>query len=129
VEEYFKSPATTSADGASVYRTAPSSPYEMVMVWYSGDRVSRLVAVQRDRPGSMPREVTEALNQTWGKNFEEFGYIARMEGANGHVLGAYAWHDDRVRIRTSVQTTDQGPRIMTEWRYFPVVVDPTKKQD
>lgn len=119
VEEYFKTPATTSADGGSVYRTASSSPYEMLLVWYEKDRVSRILAVHRDRPGSTPKEVAEALSRDWGKHLGSLGYTRRQEGASGHVLGAYAWNDDRVRVRTSVQTTDQGPRIMTEWRTYP----------
>jgi hypothetical protein len=125
VEAYFKSPATTN-DGGEVYRTADSSPYEMVIVWYDAGKVSRVQAVHRKRSGGKPKEVVEALNAVWGKDLDGLGAIARQQGELGQVLGSYWWHDDAVRVRASVQNTDQGPRIVSEWRYFPIAGDATK---
>lgn len=126
VEAYFKSPATTS-EGGEVYRTADSSPYEMVVVWYEAGKVSRVLAVHRPHSGGTPKEVVVTLNAAWGKDIDNLGAICRQQGELGQVLGVYWWHDDKVRVRTAVQSTDQGPRIMTEWRTFPIAADSTKR--
>ena len=41
--------------------------------------------------------------------------------ASGSQLGAYFWNDDRIRVKTWAEATDKGPRLMTEWRYWPIV--------
>ncbi|MFO0842390.1 MAG: hypothetical protein U0797_08350 [Gemmataceae bacterium] len=66
VEAYFKAPATTS-EGGEVYRTADSSPYEMVVAWYEGDKVSRVLAWHRQRCGGTPKEVADTLSTAWAR--------------------------------------------------------------
>lgn len=122
VESKLGMPVTRN-EGGEVYRMPSSSPYEMVVVWYESDRVSRILAIHRERVGSTPKEVEQALAKAWGKNLDALGYVFRQDGARGQVLGAYNWHDDRVRVRLTVQVTDQGARLMTEWRTFPFQVE------
>lgn len=123
VEAALRAPVTTTAEGAVVYRLPASSPYEMVLVWYEGDRVSRLMAVHRDRPGAQPKDVAQALSQAWGRNVDTLGFICRQDGERGRSLGAYYWHDDRVRVQTFVRREDQGQRLLTEWRSWPIAAD------
>lgn len=124
VEKTRKAPVT-QADGADVYRLPASSPYEIAMVWYERGRVVRILALHRDHPGSQPKEVAAALTAIWGKHVDTLGFVRRQEGAHGDVLGAYYWHDDRTRVRISIQNTEQGTRMMTEWRTWPVQADRT----
>ena len=109
------------SDGASVYRGPKDSPYEMVLVYYDADsKATRIVAVHREIPPSDPKDVTSALNRVWGKDIGTFGFLRRQLPPAGSQLGAYYWNDDRVRIRTWAEASDKGPRLRTEWRYWPI---------
>ncbi len=120
LEATLGGPAAHAGD-AAVYRQPASSPYEMVLVWYDGGRVSRLQAVHRARPaGVKPQDVAQALATAWGRQVDKLGFVCRQEGEEGKVLGAYYWHDDRVRVETLVRQEEQGPRLLTEWRYWPI---------
>ena len=119
-----RNPVVSTSDGASVYRGPKDSPYEMVLVWYAeGDKggATRIIAVHRDIPAA-PKDVANALNRVWGKDIGTLGSIRRQLPAAGSQLGAYFWHDDRVRVKTWGESTDRGPRLMTEWRYWPISV-------
>jgi hypothetical protein len=120
VEAALRGPATSSGD-AAVYRLPATSLYEMALVWYEGDRVSRILAVHRQRPGgTQPKEVEQALSAAWGRTVDALGFICRQEDDRGKVLGSYFWHDDRVRVETFVRQDDEGLRLLTEWRYWPI---------
>jgi hypothetical protein len=123
IEDGGRNTVLTTSDGASVYRGPKDGPYEMVLVWYaSGDkaRATRVVAVHRDIPPSEPKEVAAALNRVWGKDIGTLGFLRHQVSASGAQLGAYFWNDDRVRVKTWAEATDKGPRLRTEWRYWPL---------
>jgi hypothetical protein len=115
VKTALKAPAA-STGGADVHGQPADSPYEMLLVWYAGGKVSRILAVHRTRPKTQERDIVAALSQAWGRDVAGLGAIRRHEGERGHVLGSYFWHDDRTRVETFVQNDDQGARLMTEWR-------------
>lgn len=119
VDAALKAPVATN-EGAQVYRLPQSSPYEMALVWYQGERVTRVTCVHRERPPTKDTEIAKTLSQVWGKSLDSLGFICRQDGESRHVLGAYFWHDDKVRVQTSVRQDDAGPRLLTEWRYWPV---------
>jgi hypothetical protein len=119
VRTALTAPAAKSGE-ADVHRLPASSPYEMVLVWYEGEKVSRLMAVHRDRPGRNEMDIQSALSQSWGRDLDSLGFIRRKLGRSGAILGAYFWNDDQVRVQTSVQASEQGQRVMTEWRHWPV---------
>jgi hypothetical protein len=102
--------------GAEVYRQPADSPFEMALVWFTDGKASRILGVHRARPGNKEKEALRALNQAWGSAIDELGFICRQEGERGSVQASYYWHDDRTRVETFVQTTEQGPRLMTEFR-------------
>jgi hypothetical protein len=119
VHKALRGPASVSG-GAEVYGQPADSPYEMLLVWYEAGKVTRIVAVHRDRPASgAEKDVPVTLSQVWGQDIDNLGFIRRQEGERGQVAGAYFWHDDRSRVQTFVQNTDQGTRLMTEWRRWP----------
>jgi hypothetical protein len=122
VEQVLKAPAAASG-GASVYRQKKSSPYEMLMVWYTGGRASRIVAVHRKRTRTDANELATALQQAWARDLDALGAVSRQDGRHRSVLGSYFWHDDRTRVQTFVQQEDQTGRVLTEWREWPVPTD------
>ena len=77
-------------------------------------------AVHRERPTEEDAGVAAALNKAWGQDIDGRGYYRRKEGKVGNVLGSYYWHDDQVRVRSYVTTTDQGVRLLTEWQPWPI---------
>jgi hypothetical protein len=119
IEAKLRSPVTTSR-GASVYRMPTTTPYEMILVWYEGDTATRILAVHRLKPGFQEKDVSQALAQAWGRDVDAFGFICRQDGEKGDILGTSYWHDDRVRIQTFVKREDDGNRLLTEWRFWPV---------
>ena len=126
IENKGRNPVVGTSDGASVYRGPKDGPYEMVLVWYTtGEKAgaTRILAVHRDIPAPEPKEIASALNRVWGKDVATLGFVRRQLPASGSQLGAYFWHDDRARVKTWAEATDKGPRLMTEWRYWPLVGD------
>lgn len=121
-------PAVMSSNGADVHRMPATSPYEMVLVWYQDGKVMRLLAVHRDRPRNDATAAAEALAKAWGRDLDGLGYVRRKETARDTMLGTYFWNDDRVRVQSAVQGGEQGTRMTTEYRYWPIVVGKTTKQ-
>ncbi len=123
IENKGRNPVVGTSDGASVYRGAKDGPYEMVLVWYAtGGKAgaTRILAVHRDIPAPEPKDIAAALNRAWGKDVATLGFVRRQLPASGSQLGAYFWNDDRTRVKTWAEATDKGPRLMTEWRYWPI---------
>jgi hypothetical protein len=93
----------------------------MLLVWYRAGKVERIVAVHRARPTGKEKDAPTELGQVWGRDIDNLGFLRRQEGERGQVVGSYFWHDDRSRVESFVQNTDQGPRLMTDWRRWPWV--------
>jgi hypothetical protein len=108
--------AEPTADGAIPLVPARTSPYDLVLVWFEGGKVTRVVA--RHRAAVTPRgnDYSAALQEAWSRDIDHLGWLRRQEIAEGGAVQAYAWNDDRNRIRTFVQDSEQGPRLLTEWR-------------
>jgi hypothetical protein len=97
-----------------------ASPYDVLLVWYEGGKVSRLIARHRNPKPLPPAEVGTALQEAWSRDLDRLGYVRRQDGPHGQVLQAYGWHDDRTRVHIFAQETEEGPRLFTEWREWPV---------
>jgi hypothetical protein len=111
---------TKTDEGAEAHRLPASGPYEYALVWYEAGKVARVVAVERERPGTTPFRVTAALRKSWARDVRELGLVRRVIGRDGGVLERFVWHDDRVRVQAFVQDADQGTRLLREWRTWPV---------
>jgi hypothetical protein len=110
----------TMTGAAEVYRQPAKSPYEMVMVWFDGDKATRVIGVHRAKPsGDSTEQVNAALQKAWGQDAGGLGFIRRQVGRHANVLGGMYWHDDAVRVQTFVQDGEGGLRQMTEWRSWP----------
>ena len=120
VQKALGAPAAKSG-GGDVHGQLPSSPYEMLLVLYGNGKVSRILAVHRAKPSGKESDVPAVVGQVWGRDIDNLGFIRRQEGERGQIAGSYFWHDDRTRVETSVQNTDQGARLMTDWRVWPLV--------
>jgi hypothetical protein len=113
------------SNGAEYFAEPEDSPYDVLLVWYEKDRVSRIIARHRDKQPIPAEGTTAALQQAWGQRIDHLGYVRRIEGPRGQVLGAYHWHDDVTRVRTFVQETDKGGHLFTEFRNWPVAANAT----
>ena len=103
----------------AVALAAPADgPYETLAVWFDADRVTRVVAQHKVRPRD-DADVTAKMQEAWARDFDHLGALRRQDAAAGAILQAYGWHDDKVRVRLLAQETADGPRLFTEWRYWP----------
>jgi hypothetical protein len=113
------------ANGAEYFAESEDSPYDVLLVWYEKNRVSRIIARHRDKQPIPADGAGAALQQAWGAAIDRLGYVRRIEGPRGPVLGAYDWHDDVTRVRIFVQETDKGARLFTEFRNWPIAAAAT----
>jgi hypothetical protein len=118
------SPPTTP-DGAVALGMPTASPYDALLVWFEGNKAVRVVARHKGRPAQRDGNFTPALQEVWGRDFDRLGAVRRQEGASGPVFQAYSWHDDRTRVRSFVQDGEDGPRLFTEWREWPIPLTKT----
>jgi len=105
-------------EDAVALAASAESPYETLAVWFDADKVTRIVAQHKVKPRDAA-DVTAKMQEAWARDFGRLGALRRQDGAAGPVLEAYGWHDDKVRVRLSAQETTDGPRLLTEWRYWP----------
>jgi hypothetical protein len=111
-----------AGNGAEVLTLPANSPYDVLLVWYEGNKVSRLIARHREPRTVNFEQIGAALQQAWAQNFDRLGYVRRRNGARGQVLQSYGWHDDQTRVRIFAQDTEDGTRLFTEWREWPIPV-------
>jgi hypothetical protein len=100
-----------AAGGAEVLGPPAGSPYDLLLVWSEGGKVTRVIARHKTRT---------SLQQAWARDLDRLGCVRRRDDRRGQVLEAYGWHDDSTRVRTFVQDTEKGPQLFTEWRTWPV---------
>jgi hypothetical protein len=109
-----------AVNGAEVLMMPAKSPYDVLLVWYDNDKVSRLIARHRQPKALRAEEVGAALQQAWAADLDHLGFLRRTDGAVGPVLQSYSYHDDRTRVRLFAQETEEGIRLFTEWRDWPI---------
>jgi hypothetical protein len=109
-----------ASNGAEVLAMPANSPFDVLLVWYDNDKVSRVIARHREPKSLKAADVVAALQQAWGVNLDRLGFLRRQDGAWGQIVNAYSYHDDRTRVRLFAQETQEGIRLFTEWREWPV---------
>ncbi|HWG44905.1 MAG TPA: hypothetical protein VN688_19180 [Gemmataceae bacterium] len=109
-----------ASNGAEVLFLPAKSPYDVLLIWYDNDKVSRLIARHRNPKTVKYEEVGAALQQAWSADLDRLGYLRRQDGPLGQVMQAYSWNDDRTRVRIFAQETEEGIRLFTEWREWPI---------
>jgi hypothetical protein len=107
-------------DGAEVLGLPAASPYDLLLVWSENGRVTRLVARHHSPTSLRPKDVGAALQEAWSRDIDHLGVVRRQDEKYGHVLQAYGWHDDVTRVRIFAQEMEDGLRLFTEWRAWPV---------
>jgi len=96
-----------------------TSRYDAYLVWFDGDRASRIVA--QHRPGKADSgnatTIDKALSEAWGRDLPLFGWACRHEFNADQELQGIGWLDERTRVRTYWQETESGKqRLFTEWK-------------
>jgi hypothetical protein len=112
----------TTPDGGLVLGQAPTSPYDLAIVWFENEKVSRIVARHRVKGTLNYNDVPRVLQEAWSRDLDTLGVIRRQDAPLGQLLQGYGWHDDVTRVRIFGQDGEDGPRMFTEWREWPVVV-------
>jgi hypothetical protein len=107
-------------NGAEVLGQPATSPYDLLLVWSENGRVTKVVARHRSPAPLRPQDVGAALQEAWGRDVDRLGVVRRQDDSHGHVQQAYGWHDDRTRVRIFAQEMEDGLRLFTEWREWPV---------
>jgi hypothetical protein len=109
----------TLADGALVLAPRAPVPYDTLLVWLEGDRVTRIVARQAKAapPKATTAQLTQLLTEAWGRDARSLGWPARQDVREGHGLQGLGWHDEHTRVRLFWQEAENGPpRLYTEWK-------------
>lgn len=109
-----------ASNGAEVLVMPTNSRHDVLLVWYEQDRVSRLIARHREPKTLKGDKLTAALQEAWGADLDHLGFVRRQDGPRGQVLRAYGYNDDRTRVRLFAQETQEGIRLFTEWREWPI---------
>ncbi len=109
-----------AANGAEILMMPEKSPYDVLLVWYENDKVARIIARHRQPKSIKGEEVGAALQRAWAADVDRLGFVRRQDGALGQVLQSYSFHDDRTRVRLFAQETEEGIRMFTTWRPWPI---------
>jgi hypothetical protein len=112
-----KDPTATPQVDLVLY-PSKNSPYDAYLIWFNGDRVTRVVA--RHRPPSDPTKqvsVGQSLSEAWGRDLRVLGWPNRQEFSADQELSKLSWLDEHTRIRIYWQETDTSrARVFTEWK-------------
>ncbi len=122
VLKHWPTDVQKTADGGFVLGQPATSQYDRAIVWFENDKVVRVVAQHRLKGKLSYEGVPKALLEAWSLDIDTLGVIRRQDMSAGQMLQGYGWHDDRTRVRIFGQDSEDGPRLLTEWREWPVVV-------
>jgi hypothetical protein len=108
-----------TGDGGWVLRPSAPRVYDAILVWFDHERVSRIVA--RYEPDNITRTTTaqwaDAVTAAWYREISLLGWPRRHDLARSGVLQSLTWYDERTRVRTFWEETDDGSiRLLTEWK-------------
>jgi hypothetical protein len=109
-----------ASNGAEVLAMPANSPYDVLLIWYDNDKVSRLIARHREPKSLKAADATAALQQAWGVDLDRLGFVRHQEGPWGQIVQAYSYHDDVTRVRLFAQETQEGNRLFTAWQEWPI---------
>ncbi len=112
----------TLSDGGLLLPPRGAGPYDSLMVWLDGDRVTRIVVryAQAAPARARPAQLAQLLTEAWGRDGRALGWPMRQDMADGQALQGLGWHDDRTRVRLFWQDAENGPpRLYAEWKEVP----------
>jgi hypothetical protein len=106
-------------DGALVVAPKAPVPYDVLLVYFDGDRATRVVAryKQPAPPRATPAQLTKQLTEAWGRDARDLGWPVRQDVTDAQALQGLAWHDEHTRVRLFWQEAESGPqRLYGEWK-------------
>ncbi|TMQ32584.1 MAG: hypothetical protein E6K70_17775 [Planctomycetota bacterium] len=121
VQELNNVKPDTTADGAWIIRPDASSPYDVLLVWFDKDQVTRIVA--RHTPVTRNSGSTswgQIITEAWTRDVRSFGWPRQQQLVGNDMLQALGFHDERTRVRIFWQENDDGSvKVFTEWKELP----------
>ena len=122
VVKHWPTDLPKTPDGGLVLGQPANSPYDRAIVWFENDKVVRVVAQHRLKAPLTYEGVPKALLEAWSRDIDTLGVVRRQDVPVAQLLQGYGWHDDVTRVRIFGQDSEDGPRLLTEWREWPVVL-------
>ncbi len=96
-----------------------SSAYAAVLVWFDGDKVSKIVTRHRDETPKTANSAGAAVRRAWSHNMKAFGWPQRQQFLPSKHLQGWGVRDDRTRVRIFWQDGREGKHVYTEWKLLP----------
>ncbi len=110
---------TPTVIGDAIYlRPDDGSPFDGLLVWLDGERVSRVVARHKNGGEFLPTPAAagKAVAEAWGRQAQVLGWPWQQQNARqGHVL-AWGNIDDCTQVRIFWQESENSLRVFTEWK-------------
>jgi hypothetical protein len=91
-----------------------SGPYDSVLVWFDGDKASRIAARLRLDPAAVGAPA-KALPISWARDARTFGWPWRQD-LIGTQPQSFTTFDARIRYRLYWIENAQGAHVMAEWK-------------
>jgi hypothetical protein len=107
------------ADGALVLAPHAPAPYDTLLVWLQGDRVTQIVAryAQAAPPKAPAAKLSQLLTEAWGRDARALGWPAWQDVREGQGPQGLGWQDEHTRVRLFWQESENGPpRLYAEWK-------------
>jgi hypothetical protein len=119
LKKWSSAPATS--DGGLALSQPSESKFDVLLVYFSGDKVSRILGRLRDKPSSESNAVDQMLNKFYASQ-PSLGLLRRRQvEATGQLLGGWGWHDDSVRVWGFGQGGGADGTVgFVEWRAWPL---------
>lgn len=118
LKQWPNPPATP--DGGLALNQPAESKFDAVIVYFTDDKVSRVLARLAEKPSGGLAGVEAILGKFYSEN-PTLGLVRRRQTERaGDTLAGWGWHDDAVRVWAFGEETREGPRVFVEWRGWPV---------
>jgi len=110
--EVFKHGAVPADDALLVQ--LKNGPYDSVLVWFDGDKASRIAARVR-LDAATAGAPAKALPISWARDYGTFGWPWRQDVV-GRLPQSFTTFDTRTRYRLYWLENAQGTHVMAEWK-------------
>jgi hypothetical protein len=106
----------TQPDGPWQLTPPAGSPYDVVLVWFTGDRVVRVVGRHAVAAAKVTGpDAAKMVADAWNAQFASYGWPRRQEVSAERLLESQGNHDDRTRVRVFWRAEQGGGSVFTEW--------------
>jgi hypothetical protein len=93
------------------------SPYDVLLVWFDGDKAARVVARFRNPAAKEKVGAGQTITDAWGRSMKACGWPSHHDFGSNQELTSMGTHDDKTRFRIYSQLSDdRTSRAFAEWK-------------